>query len=89
MPKIQFAGHLRRFMAVPEADVEAASVRAALDRVFAEHPRLRGYVLDEQGVVRRHVAIYVNGQPITDRERQSDALGPADDVYVLQALTGG
>lgn len=89
MPKIQFTGHLRRFMAMPDAEVEAASVRAALDRVFADHPRLRGYVLDEQGVVRRHVAIYVNGQPIADRERQSDTLRPADDVYVLQALTGG
>lgn len=89
MPKIQFTGHLRRFMAVPEAEVEAASVRAALDRVFSEHPRLRGYVLDEQGAVRRHVAIYVNGQPIADRVRQSDALRPDDDVYVLQALTGG
>lgn len=89
MPKIQFTGHLRRFMAVPEADVEAESVRAALDRVFAEHPRLRGYVLDERGAVRRHVAIYVNGQPLADRTRQSDTLRPGDDVYVLQALTGG
>ena len=89
MPKIQFTGHLRRFMAVPEAEVEAPDLRTALDRVFADHPRLRGYILDEQGVVRRHVAIYVNGQPIADRVRQSDALRPGDDVYVLQALTGG
>lgn len=89
MPKIQFTGHLRRFMAVPEAEVEADCVRVALDRVFAEHPRLRGYVLDEQGELRRHVAIYVNGQPIADRVRQSDKLKPSDDVYVLQALTGG
>jgi molybdopterin converting factor small subunit len=89
MPKIQFTGHLRRFLAVPEAEVDAGDVRAALDRVFADHPRLRGYVLDEQGAVRRHVAIYVNGQPIADRVRQSDKLRPGDDVYVLQALTGG
>lgn len=89
MPKVQFTGHLRRFLAVPEAEVDAASVRGALERVFAEHPRLRGYVLDDQGGVRRHVAIYVNGQPIADRARQSDALRPGDDVYVLQALTGG
>lgn len=89
MPKIQFTGHLRRFLEVPEADIEAESVRAALERLFADHPRLRGYVLDEQGMVRRHVAIYVNGQPIADRARQSDRLKPDDDVYVLQALTGG
>lgn len=89
MPKIQFTGHLRRFLAVPDAEVEADSVRAALDQVFTDHPRLRGYVLDEQGAVRRHVAIYVNGQPIADRARQSDRLQPRDDVYVLQALTGG
>ena len=57
--------------------------------MFASRPGLRGYVLDDQGRVRRHVAIYLNGQPIVDRVRLSDPVAPHDEIYVFQALTGG
>jgi sulfur-carrier protein len=52
-------------------------------------PRLRGYVLDDQGALRRHVAIYVNGRPISDRARLTDAVAQDDEIYVFQALSGG
>jgi sulfur carrier protein ThiS len=69
--------------------VEGATVGDALAAVFASRPALRGYVLDDQGALRRHVAVYVNGEPVSDRVRLSDAVGPRDEIYVLQALTGG
>jgi sulfur carrier protein ThiS len=50
---------------------------------------LRGYVLDDQGAVRRHVAVYVNGTAIRDRAKLSDPVVPKDEIYVFQALTGG
>ena len=37
--------------------------------MFAAQPALRGYVLDDQGALRRHVAVYVNGEPVRDRIR--------------------
>jgi molybdopterin converting factor small subunit len=89
MPTVSFTSALRRFLAAPSADVEGGTVREALAAVFAERPALRGYVLDDQGAVRRHVSIYVNGEPIGDRTRLSDKVGPRDEIYVLQALTGG
>jgi hypothetical protein len=73
----------------PERDVSGATVAQALEAVFAEAPQVREYVLDEHGHVRKHVAIYVDGQRIADRERLTDAVGPASEVYVLQALSGG
>ena len=60
-----------------------------LDQVFAAQPRLRSYILDDQDRVRRHVAIYVNGRPIADRDHLSDPVGDADEVFVFQALSGG
>jgi len=39
--------------------------------------------------VRRHVAIYINGERVADRVRLADAVGEADEVFVLQALSGG
>jgi len=62
---------------------------AALDAYFGRHPEVRGYVVDERGTIRRHVAVFVGGEPITDREAQSDAVGADTEIHVMQALSGG
>jgi sulfur-carrier protein len=46
-------------------------------------------MLDDQGALRRHVAIYVNGRPVSDRARLTDAVAKDDEIYVFQALSGG
>src|SRR6185312_6016834 len=89
MPRVAFTGHLRRYLDLSEIEVEGATVGAALARVFERQPKLRAYVLDEQGHVRQHVSIYVGGSQIVDREKLSDAVGAGDEIYVLQALSGG
>jgi molybdopterin converting factor small subunit len=89
MPRVVFTSNLQRHVACPEREVSGTTVAQALEAVFAEAPQVREYVLDEHGHVRKHVAIYVDGQRISDRERLSDRVGPASDVYVLQALSGG
>ncbi len=89
VPRVSFTRALQRFHEAPAATVEAATVGAALAAVFARRPVLRGYVLDDQGALRRHVAVYVNGQPVGDRARLTDPVGPDDEIYVFQALSGG
>ena len=89
MPTVTFTPVLRRFLRVPDMRVEGSTVGAALAAVFAEHPALRGYVLDDQGALRRHVAIYLNGEMVRDRFGLGDRLGPNDEIHVFQALTGG
>jgi hypothetical protein len=64
-------------------------VASVLAQVFAAQPRARGYVLDEQGHLRKHVTVFVDGRRVRDREGLSDPVGEASEVYVLQALTGG
>ena len=89
MPTVSFTSALRRFLPVPAAQVEAATVGEALAAVFASQPALRGYVLDDQGALRRHVAVYVNGEPVRDRAQMTDPVGMHDEIYVFQALSGG
>ena len=89
MPTVSFTPALRRFLRAPESRVEAATVGEALAAVFASQPALRGYVLDDQGALRRHVNVYVGGEPVRDRVRLSDPVGPEAEIYVFQALTGG
>ena len=89
MPTISFTRALERFLAAPSAQVEGATVGDALAAVFASRPALRGYLLDDQGALRRHVAVYVSGRPARDRVRLTDPVGPRDEIYVFQALSGG
>ena len=68
---------------------DAATVGAALDAVFAEFPMLRGYVVDERGAVRKHIALFVDGDALQPKSDFARALRPESEVYVMQALSGG
>ena len=50
---------------------------------------LRGYVLDDQGHLRRHVQVFVDAAMVADRAGLSDPVGDASEVFVMQALSGG
>lgn len=89
MPSVHFTANLRRHVSCPSVDVEGETVGAALRAVFDHNPRLRGYVLDDQGGVRKHMNVFVDGQQIRDREGLSDAVGADAEIYVMQALSGG
>ena len=89
MPRVIFTSNLQRYVRLPEREVAGGTVAQALAVVFADTPEVRDYVLDEQGHVRKHVHIYVNGRRIADRERLSDVVTPTSEIYVLQALSGG
>ena len=89
MARVRFTANLERHVAAPMTEVQGETVREALDRVFQANPLLRGYVVDERGALRKHMLIFVNGQQITDREKLSDEVGPTDEIFVLQALSGG
>jgi sulfur carrier protein ThiS len=86
---VAFTANLQRHLDCPVQTAPGQSVRAVLQHVFLAQPRLRSYILDDQDRVRRHVAIYVNGERITDRDHLSDRVGDADEVFVFQALSGG
>ena len=95
MPKVVLASALARWLTdAPGSgevalDVSGATVGAVLDDLFARHAALRGYVLDEHGAVRHHVAVFVDGRSLRDKRNLAQPL-PADaEVHVIQALSGG
>lgn len=89
MPQLAFTPNLQRHLDCPPRAVAGATVAAALRAVFADNPRLRGYVLDDQDRLRQHVAIFVDGRMITDRVHLSDAVRESSEIFVMQALSGG
>lgn len=89
MATLQFTQQLRRFIETPDIETGAATLREALEEAFAANEQLRGYILDEQGHLRKNVAIFIDGQRIRDRMTLNDPLAPGSSVHVLQALSGG
>ncbi|MCY1073132.1 MoaD/ThiS family protein [Archangium lansingense] len=89
MPRVTFTSSLQRHVSCPSEPVGGATVREALEQYFARHPLVRSYVLDEQGALRHHVVIFVNGGQLRDRSGLQEPLSEAADIYVMQALSGG
>jgi len=89
MPTIRFTQNLQRHVECPERHLAATTIREALDRYFDDVPRARGYVLDETGALRQHMAIFVNGILIGDRSTLTDPVEDRDTIDVMQALSGG
>ncbi len=89
MPLVEYAPALTRHVACPPQQVDAATLREALAKSFEAAPAMRHYVLDEQGAVRKHVAVFLNARLVTDRVNLDVPLQGGDKVMVIQALTGG
>lgn len=87
MARVVFTPNLRRHIDCPEITVEAGTVAEALKGAFAEHQLLGTYIVDEHNRLRKHVVIFVDGEPVIDRVRLSDPIRDDSEVYVMQALS--
>lgn len=89
MAFVAFTQNIQRHVPCPPMQAPGRTVREVLDNVFAANPQARGYVLDDQAALRRHMTVFVDGVLIRDRVRLSDPVGDASSIAVFQALSGG
>ena len=89
MVKVSFTQNLQRHVVSNSCEVRGATVREVLDAVFAQAPVLRSYVVDDQGGLRQHMRVFVDGEAMVDREKLSDPVDDGAEVFVMQALSGG
>ncbi len=69
----------------PEVRVDGATVVEALRALERTHPRMAGWVLDDRGRIREHVAVFVEGERIT-----GDApVVVASRLEIVGAISGG
>lgn len=90
MPKVNFTAALKRFF--PDLEPLAIDVSTVVELItYLEnhHPGIGAYLLDEQGALREHVNIFIGENLLKDRVKLSDKINPDDEVYVMQALSGG
>ena len=80
------SGHAAGQRRVEVAGATVGKVLAALDQA---HPGVGQRVLDEQGTLRRHVNVFVNGESIRYLRGVETPVGDADEVWILPAVSGG
>ncbi len=68
-----------------EHSLDGGSVRELLAELERAHPAARGWILDERGELRRHINVFVNGEP----GAQDTRVGADDRIDVLPAISGG
>lgn len=89
MPQVVFTENLKRHVDCAPAEVRGKTVAEVLAQVFESNPRLGRYVLDDQGMLRKHMLVFVDGSPAKDRIGLSDPVDESSEVFVMQALSGG
>jgi sulfur-carrier protein len=89
MPTVRFTANIQRHVECPTRDVAGETLRAVLESYFRENERARGYVLDDQGRLRQHMAVFIDSRQIRDRDGLSDRVTRDAIVDLVQALSGG
>jgi len=90
MATVKFTSNLKRFF--PDLDtmnLNSDNVAKLLDEINEKHRGLKDYIVEENGALRKHVNIFIGEEMINHRETLKDSLKNNDEVYIMQALSGG
>ena len=86
MAIVRLRGQLEKLAGgASELNVEAGTVNELLQQLEQDHSGLEGWILDERGVLRRHINVFVNGEPA----EAETALEAKDKIEILPAISGG
>ncbi len=91
MAKISFTSALKRFFPdlKEELHLPGTKVSEIMTHLEKQYPGLTDYLVDEDGSLRKHINIFVDGQLIHDRQNLSDSIKENDEILIFQALSGG
>ncbi len=68
-----------------EVELKGADLRTILLELERRFPRMSGWVLDDTGALRRHVAVFVHGE----KSGLDTTVSDDDEVHIIQAISGG
>ena len=84
--KVLIPSALRSYTESSHAEANGATLAELLMHLDQQYPGIRFRMIDEQEKIRRHIRVFINGGQVNDLSQPLDA---ADDVVIVQALSGG
>ena len=85
MAIVRLRGPLEKLAGGPEHELEGTTVSEVLQALEREHAALEGWILDERGIIRRHINVFVSAEPAT----AETSVGADDRIEILPAISGG
>ena len=90
MIKVEFTYALKRFFPnLISLEIEAMDLQNLITGLESRYPGMKGYLLEDYGGLRKHVNIFINGKMINDKKSLSDPIKTGDQIFIMQALSGG
>lgn len=90
MPTVKFTYALKRFFPnLKDTPVQNDTLPGVLQTIDRQYPGIQSYIVDEQGALRKHVNIFIDGELISDRETLGDSFNENSEIFIMQALSGG
>ena len=90
MATVKFTANLKRFYPdLTPGEFEGNNVAQVLEAVNELYPGIKGYIVDEQGKLRQHVNIFIHNAMVKDKDTLTDQVKSEDEIYIMQALSGG
>ena len=90
--KVLIPDALRSYTHGSRVDADGATLAELLMDLNRQYPGIRFRIIDEQDKVRRHMRIFINGEQVDALSHPLNAVdskGAADEVVIVQALSGG
>lgn len=88
MPTIKLFGNLRQIAGAPQWTLPAENISSALSMLCSENAELQAAILDN-GALRPHVRVMVNGLDIELGLGLDTPLDPNDQVAIFPPIAGG
>lgn len=90
MATVHFTSVLKRFYPdIETCQIDADTIGTLVQALNTNYPGLSDYLIMENGELRKHVNIFLNGSMIRDRKTLSDQVTADCTVHIIQALSGG
>ena len=89
MIKVILTANLQAYYPEPKFELEVSNLRDILKKMDERRPRFSHYVLEDDGSIRKHVNIFINGDIIRDKSTVDVKLAPGTQIHIMQALSGG
>jgi molybdopterin synthase sulfur carrier subunit len=89
MVAVRLDAMLKEFVPRRTVTTSATTVRAMIEELETNYPRIRWRLRDETGALRRYVKVFVNGDEVDRSTGLSKRLAADDTVDILHSIQGG
>ena len=89
MAKVTLTANLKKYFPHHDLVIPGDTVFAVLQKMDEIRPHFSSYILEDNGAIRRHVNIFIDGKMLRDKSHVVVPVDHENQIHIMQALSGG